>query len=74
MVAQESNQEKKVRFTAPVRRGLAIVRRIALDAFDESKPPAATFFDTLNAGARDDYRRALEWLAQNAEPKGGGAC
>lgn len=69
MVQIVDNTEKKVPLTQKVRRGLAIVRTITLDALDYTKPSAERTFAKLNAKDKDDFFRALEWLAQNA--KGG---
>lgn len=67
---------KPVKFTARVRRGLALVRLLVDQSFDQNKPPSETEYNRWAASQKIDYQLALDWMRQQEvkpTPAGGGA-
>lgn len=66
---------KRPKFTSRVRRGLASMRSLVIDALDDDKPPASTVVQGWKAGAQKDFNVAMAWLesleAPAAENQGG---
>lgn len=56
---------KRVKFTDKVRRGLALVRLLAVEAFDDDKPPARTTHARWTRGQQAEFVAAMEWIKQN---------
>lgn len=64
---QTSESKKAVKFTNKVRRGLARVRSLLIDALDDNKPPAATIVASWKAPQREDFNQALAWIEQEED-------
>lgn len=57
---------KKIQFTKRVRRGLALVRQIAVGSFDDNVLSSQHVYSRWTAPQRIEYQLAIDWMAQQA--------
>lgn len=69
MTTDTGDDLKPIRFTATVRRGLALVLALLDAEQDPTRPPIQTIIDSFNAAEAREYERALAWIRQNSEGK-----
>lgn len=55
-----------IRFTKKVRRGLALVRTIAVGSFDDNVLSSRHVFGKWTAAQRAEYHLAIAWIEQQA--------
>lgn len=63
----EAPAPSKPKLTRKVRRGLALMRGLLLDAFDESAPPAGATTARWPKYLQDDFNSGMAWIEANEE-------
>lgn len=61
---------RKAQFTSKVRRGLALVRYLAISAQRPYMPMGYTIVEGWSAAQRSDYEAAMKWIEQEERDAG----
>jgi hypothetical protein len=60
--ASSSIRPKPPKYTAKVRRGLALIRGLLIDSFDDRKPSTAVIVSGWKKAKQSDLNAALAWV------------
>ncbi len=63
-VGPAGSEAIKIKFTSKIRRGLALVRIVAIFSLDESKPPSRTVMKDWTKKQVEEFNAALAWIEQ----------
>ena len=64
---EKTPEAKKPKFTSKVRRGLALIRMLTLNACDPDKAPGFTTIKSFKKSQESDFNAAMAWMEANEE-------
>lgn len=59
---ESSFRTKKIKFTSKIRRGIALVRMVAMASLSDDMPPSKTIIARWTKKQQAEFNAALEWM------------